>query len=258
MPRKYILILLSFVIVSNINSFVALANSFGVAYTVEVENNAGNSGDIVSYTNGKYNLASKTYDTDMYGVITDEAVLSIVDTEISSNPSAKLVVSNGELYVNVTTINGDIKKGDFITSSNTPGVGQRANISGYVIGVALEDYSNSDKNAVGQVLTFVNIRSTYIDNNVRVNLIEALRTGALAPFVTPVTSLRYILAALIIGASFVIGFSSFGRMSGSSIEALGRNPLAKNEVRKVVIFNFFLTFGVMLIGLLISYLILVL
>jgi F0F1-type ATP synthase membrane subunit c/vacuolar-type H+-ATPase subunit K len=127
------------------------------------------------------------------------------------------------------------------------GVGQRANISGYVIGVALEDYSNSDKNAVGQVLTFVNIRSTYIDNNVRVNLIEALRTGALAPFVTPVTSLRYILAALIIGASFVIGFSSFGRMSGSSIEALGRNPLAKNEVRKVVIFNFFLTFGVMLI-----------
>jgi F0F1-type ATP synthase membrane subunit c/vacuolar-type H+-ATPase subunit K len=234
------------------------ANSVGVAYSLMIDGETVHNGDIVSYRDGKYILADKDMDVSMYGVVTDESVLSIVDTQISSDPGSKLVVSTGEAYVRVTTQNGDIKKGDFITSSTKAGVGQKADRSGYVIGVALEDYTNSDKQAINSILTFVNIRSTLIDTNIRVNLVEALRSGALAPFLTPVTSLRYILAALMVGAAFVIGFSSFGRMSGSSIEALGRNPLAKTEVRNVVILNFLLTFGVMVLGLVLAYLILVL
>lgn len=237
---------------------VSSSSAFGVSILVPMENNTGKNGDIVSYVDGKYTLSDKAFDNALYGVITDEAVLSVDDIELTSDPSAKHVVSSGEVGVNMSGKGGSIKKGDFVTSSVIPGVGQKADKSGYVLGMALEDFNPSTPDDTKTILVAINIKSTYIDSNVRVNLIDAMRSGALAPFLTPVASLRYILSAMIVAASFVIGFSSFGKMSGSSIEALGRNPLAKKAVRSVVIFNFFMTFIIMVVGLLIAYLILVL
>jgi F0F1-type ATP synthase membrane subunit c/vacuolar-type H+-ATPase subunit K len=237
---------------------VARAASYGVSMLVPLDNGVGKDGDVVTYKDGKYSLSSTAYDGGLFGVISSKAVLSIVDTELSMDPTAKLVVSAGDVPVSVSTMGGDIKKGDYVTSSSVAGVAQKATKGGYVLGWAMEDYTASSTSEIGTIYVSVNIRSTYEDANVRVNLVEALRSGSLAPFTTPIASLRYILAALIIGASFVIGFSSFGKMSGSSIEALGRNPLAKKAVRSVVIFNFFMTFIIMLVGLILAYLILVL
>jgi len=66
------------------------------------------------------------------------------------------------------------------------------------------------------------------------------------------------LAALIVAATFIIGFSTFGKSSGRTIAALGRNPLAQRSIKTAMIFNMILAFGVMLIGLALAYLILVL
>jgi len=54
----------------------------------------------------------------------------------------------------------------------------------------------------------------------------------------------------------VIGFSSFGKITGSSVEALGRNPLAGGAIRRVMLFNFILTFLIMAMGLGVAYFIL--
>ena len=92
----------------------------------------------------------------------------------------------------------------------------------------------------------------------KTNLLDALRSGSLSPLLNPVESLRYILAALIVAATFIIGFSTFGKSSSRTIEALGRNPLAQRSIKTAMVFNMILAFGVMLIGLALAYLILVL
>ena len=251
-----ILLYFSIIIVICLVTNVRAADSTGVALSVPVDGGNGEPGNILSYIDGKYVLTLEPYDSFMYGVITDASVISIKDLDLGDENS-KLVTSFGESIVKVTGANGSIKKGDYITGSNVPGAGQKADKSGYVLGVALEDFSGSSESDVGDLLVFIDIKSAYIEN-VKVNLIEALRGGGMAPFLSPVTSLRYILAALLVVGSFIIGFSSFGKTSGSSIEALGRNPLAKRSIRTAVIFNFFLTFTVMLVGFIISYLILAL
>ena len=83
-----------------------------------------------------------------------------------------------------------------------------------------------------------------------------LKSGFQVPFITPLTSLRYILAALIALVSFFIGFSSFGKISTNSIEALGRNPLASRIIKSAIFLNFVFTIGIMGVGLVVAYLIL--
>lgn len=257
MNWKNVLTVLSlFFILSTFNK--VYSSSYGVAINVPVEGQDVRAGDIVSYHGESYKKTDIPADTQMFGVVTDRSILSIVDTDLQSDPTTKLVLSAGEVPVNVSAKNGPIKKGDYVTSSDIPGVGVKATTSGYVLGTALEDFTPANATDTGNIFVLISIRTNYIDQNLKVNLIEAMRSGSLAPFVTPIASLRYLLATLIVGASFVIGFSSFGRMSGSSIEALGRNPLAKQAVRSVVVFNFLFTFSIMLIGLVIAYLILVL
>ncbi len=227
----------------------------GIAVSEPVPENVGKPGDILALRNGEFSVSVKEYDELMYGVIADTPIAYIEDTEL---PESKLVVTHGETLVTVSNVNGDIKEGDFITSSNIPGVGKRAEKSGYVLGFALEDFAPGEGEHTTQLLVFVDVRNQYLESNVKVNLIEALRSGFQAPFLTPVTSLRYILAALVVAGAFVIGFSSFGRTSGSGIEALGRNPLAKKTIQATIIFNFVLTAIIMFIGLTLAYLILVL
>jgi hypothetical protein len=51
------------------------------------------------------------------------------------------IAFQGRVPVKVTTKNGDIKPGDFITTSDIPGVGMKATEAGRVIGKALTGLS---------------------------------------------------------------------------------------------------------------------
>jgi F0F1-type ATP synthase membrane subunit c/vacuolar-type H+-ATPase subunit K len=202
-----------------------------------------------------YKLSVVSYDSALFGVVTEDPALAMEDIALENR---SFVVSGGEAFVKVSAINGDIAKGDFITSSEIPGVAQKADMSGQVIGVALQDYSAESVDIVDDILVQLDIRAKMIESNVRVNLIEALRSGSQAPFMTPLTSLRYILAALVTAGSFVIGFSSFGKTSRGGVEALGRNPLAHKTIQRSIVFNLILTAVIMFAGLTLAYLILVL
>jgi cysteine-rich repeat protein len=63
----------------------------------------------------------------------------------------------GRVPVKVSTENGAIEPGDYLTSSTKPGVAMKATQAGPVIGKALEVYNNSDPNQVGKILVFVNL-----------------------------------------------------------------------------------------------------
>lgn len=212
-------------------------------------------GQIISNKNGELVLAKEPFDTEIVGVIVESSSLSLID---SVDTKSRLVMQAGEAQVLAANSNGNIKKGDYITSSVTAGVGQKSDKTGFVIGQALEDYNPADQNTPGLVWSSIEPKTAYINNTVQTNLLDALKSGSLSPLLNPVESLRYILAALIVAATFIIGFSTFGKSTGRSIEAMGRNPLAGGSIRTAMIFNMILSFGVMLIGLALAYLILVL
>lgn len=263
MPKKYTSLKVTFSFLLLIVGFVlafkyatpALGAGFNTAISIELSGEPGKEGDIVSYSEGVYSLAKKDYDASMFGVIVTNPASSIEDTNLQNS---SLISSFGEVLVNVSGKNGEIKEGDLITSSDIPGVGVKATQSGQILGIARNDFTPANASDTGQILVFVDIRTSFIEKTLSKNLLDILRNSLTSPFMTPIEALRYLLAIGVVFAAFVIGFSSFGKITGSSVEALGRNPLAGSSIRRVMIFNFVMTFIIMIGGLAIAYFILVL
>jgi len=247
---KILLILVPFVLTVKVFGY-----SYEFAISVPIAGNAGKAGDVVSYTGNQYVLTSKPYDNDIYGVIVDNPAMSVQDTNLKD---FKYVTNVGEVLVNVSNKYGAIKEGDYISSSDLPGVGAKAVKSGQMLGVAMEDFTPQKPEDVGQIYVKLDVKTTLINSSIEKNLLGTLKNSLTSPFLTPIDALRYLLAIAVVFASFIIGFSSFGRITGTSVEALGRNPLAGGAIRKVIFFNFALTFVIMAVGLGIAYLILTL
>ncbi len=226
-----------------------------LAIEVELDSPEAQPGHIISFIDGKYVLSNIPYDEDAFGVVVQNSVVSIGDLAIDS---PYLVATGGEASVKVTAKDGNIAIGDFVTTSDIPGVGTKADISGQIFGVALEAFEPANPADTGEILLYINPRSVVLTDSVRLNLTELMKSGFKVPFLTPLTSLRYILAALVVLVSFFLGFFSFSRISSHSIEALGRNPLAGKLIRSSILLNFGLTILIIAVGLIIAYLILTL
>ena len=207
----------------------------GIGIPVLVEDEGTTDGDIVSFTGGAYRLSSVSQDSSVFGVVNFNPAITIG----SEDAGAKLpVISSGRAAVRVSSINGPINKGDFITTSLIPGIGAKADRFGYVLGVALDNFAETDPEKIGKIPVLVNIR---------VN-------SPFAVFETsPRTTIRYILAFLIAISSMVVGFTYFGKVARTGVEALGPNPLAARLIEFGVFLNLFLTLGIIAVGAIIAY-----
>lgn len=230
---------------------VVRANDFGVS----VDINFGEVGDVISSRDGTYSLSTSTYDPNIFGVVADTPIIGLQNL---AQPNSKMVSTYGQVVLKVSTINGDIKKGDYLTTSTIPGAAQKADKLGQVLGIALEDYTAADTTTVGTINAYLNIETRLISKTLKTNLLEALKDGSYAAFMTPLSALRYLLAALMVASTFVIGFWTFGRFSNTTIQAIGRNPLAKRDISKTLIFNLAFILAIMIVGLSLAYLILIL
>ncbi len=67
-----------------------------------------------------------------------------------------------------------------------------------------------------------------------------------------------LLADIVAIASFLFGFSIFGKITGSGIQALARNPLARSSIQINIIIEFILNIGIIIFGIIVSYFILTL
>lgn len=241
--------------VVNMDTVFAQSSSSGVGYSQEVEIREIEDGQLVCYSNQGVKLCDEEFSVNMVGVYSENPAVMIVNDNLSNS---KPVVDSGKAYVMVSSINGIIKRGDFLTSSKTPGVAQKADKSGNAIGVALENYDNSDPGAKEKILAVIDIKPVIVATSARSNLIESLKTALLAPTLTPLSSLRYLLAILVALISFVLGFVYFGRVAKTGVEAVGRNPLARNMIQLNIILNLAMTVAIMMAGLVLAYIILVL
>ncbi len=228
--------------------------SSGIAISIPIEANNVEDGDIISTSSiGGYILADTPYTPTLYGVATKNPAVSF---ENPSQPNLHFVIPTGKAYVKVSSANGNIRVGDYITSSKIPGVGQKSNSQGFVLGTALENYQNNDPAGHGKIL--VSVKPEYITastgNGKVPNIFSHIITAISSPFPSPLTSLRFLLAATITGIFFTAAFFIFGRSSKTSIEALGRNPLASKTISMGIVFNFLMAIFIMAMGLFLAYL----
>ncbi len=108
-------------------------------YSDDVDNVRASSGKLVSLTSSStatMRLATSTYDTALFGVVSNSSRVSLG----AENDKTVRVAKIGRVPVLVTTQNGAIKVGDPITSSDITGYGMKATRPGMIIGHAVEAY----------------------------------------------------------------------------------------------------------------------
>lgn len=233
------------------------ANSIsnGTATGITITGEKVQNGDIISATVEGYKKTSSEYDPEVFGVVSTNPAVYLSDT---SSPKDIPIISVGQVSVRVTSQNGNIKKGDFITSSQIPGVGQLATENGFVLGTAEQDYSSNDPKKIASIQVNLHPHFARLTNDITRNAWSAFNLGFDAARQSPLGFVRYVVAGTIVLLSFFFGFRFFARSSNRGVEAIGRNPLAKQAILLSVFINSLVTIAIMFFGVAISYLILVL
>lgn len=207
-----------------------------IAYNLEIKDSSGEAGDIISYSNGVYELSTKEYDPGIYGVIVADPQLTLNQT----TPTTKAVITNGQALVKVSQSNGSIKAGDLLTTSKDKGIGQKATKSGHVLGKALKDFPNTNSTKdEGLIPVTININYNQISaksesltqsgiNEVASKVSSAVISGNIPSL------LKYIFALLLGSISFFVGLTHFVRQNRTGVEAIARNPLAKKDIQRQI------------------------
>lgn len=211
----------------------------GIGIPVPVADDDVEEGDIISFSSGAYRLSDQPYDSAMFGVVSLDPALSIGSAPKEGEVP---VMSNGRARVRVSSINGIIRSGDYVTTSLIPGIGAKGDGFGYVVGIALEDWGDSNQEHIGTIALALNIHP----------VTPLTRIAA-----KPLETLRYLLAFIVAASAIIAGLIYFGKVARSGVEALGRNPLAARTIEFGIFLNLALTVGIIIIGLTISYLIII-
>jgi len=185
----------------------------------------------------------------MLGVIVPSSNANIVLAPSNATQQQVLVASTGQAVVLVSTQNGPVKSGDYITISSLSGVGMAADASQPdVVGRAVGSFTGSGSTlgsaslkdsaghsntvALGSVLVNVAIGSNPLYQKSTV-LVPGF-ANRLATSITgkPVTAPRiYLAALLLLVTAFISGSILYGSTRGSVI-ALGRNPLSRQPIMR--------------------------
>lgn len=267
-----LLLLILSTIINYLPTVYAQSQEKGIEVTsvFEVADPAAVDGDILSTQASGLVRSNIGFDNKMFGIIQD-APLVVYRTETQGKP----VIRSGVAQVNVTTLNGPIKYGDYLTSSSIQGKGQKATESGYVIGVALADFLGDEPTSDGTGAEQVDgprgkVALGKIPVAIRVEYAELTSprlAGRLFGFIGTTlfenisdpkqfgNVVRYMSAGLILLLSFTFAFLTFSRSIAKSVEALGRNPLAKSTIQLSMVINIILLVVTGLIGIAASILI---
>lgn len=216
----------------------------GIAISINTGINlATETGLLVCQDEAVYKLCDQENTGKVVGITTLEPDIQI---ESSQNSNQTFVVQSGTAFIKVSENNGPVLANDLLTTSNTPGVAQKANDdSDSVFAIAVED---ADKNT-GTV-----VASIQLSPAVGTSRFEGVRQG----LDSIPTFLRALLAALVVVTTFVIAALSFKKTSQASMEALGRNPLAKSSIQAGLLINTIATAAFAFVGLAAGYVIIIL
>jgi hypothetical protein len=229
------------------------AGTLGVARMVEVKDKNVKDGSIISSSSQGNVLSNIPYDAQVMGVVSRDAGIILNN---SATTNGVPLISVGTVYVLVSAKEGPIKKGDLIATSTIPGVGVKAVKDGYVLGTALEDYSNGDPNKAELIAVEFNLHYFNAKPTFPGSLTDIFKFALLPTKEGPTPLFKYIVAALVVIASFVLAFMTFGRTAAKGVEALGRNPAASRIIHLGIMFNVGIVVIIVGAGITVSFLIL--
>lgn len=258
-----------FLLLLVINLPLALAQeSVDWTYTYNVNDTEAEDGDIIS-SSPEQGLTRTTfaYDSRIFGIVQLNPLVVYKSIDNAGTPVAR----TGTATVNVTTLTGPIVPGDYITSSEITGKGQKANASGTVIGIALTGLAldegteftyqpQSSTNAQnppqtlrsGKVTVALRIEYAEITSaRTALRLLDSFNAALFTNVQNPdqfVKIFRYITAIVIVLISFAVGFFTFSRAIPKGIEAIGRNPLAQKTIIFSIVLNVIFTIVTALAG----------
>lgn len=227
--------------------------SLGVARLVELKDKDVKDGNVVSSSENGAVLSTIPYDGHVLGVVARDAAILIQSSEVTEGIP---VVSNGQVYILVSSKEGPIKKGNLLTTGTIPGVAVKASKSGYVLGTALEDYDDSDPQKTEKIVVELDLHYFNSKPTFPGSLSDIFKIALLPTKEGPSPLFKYIIAALVVLGSFAFGFLTFGRTAAKGVEALGRNPAAKGVIHLGIIFNVSIVIVIVLSGLAVAFLIL--
>jgi hypothetical protein len=220
-------------------------------------------GDLVSLTTEGLIRSAVDYDTKIFGVVNADplAVYKRVDG------TGTIISRNGVVNINVTTANGEIKTGDYITSSTLAGKGQKALASGYVIGVALKDFNEGEGETIdfshfenneteqissGQIPVAIRIEYAEISSARNANaLLSRLNAALFSNVQDPekfVNVIRYVASGIVIIFSILVGLFILARVVPKGVEGIGRNPLARRSILLYTGFNIIIVVVIIILG----------
>ncbi len=239
-------------LVSGSTNVLAQSSSLnsGIATIHIIVGGSSSSGDIVSFDRRSqtFHLTRIPGDKDAFGIVIKDPVLLL-----SNGNAGTPIITNGEVSVNVTTKNGPIRIGDYISPSSIAGKGARAvNSDPYIIGTALSSFSGSasstasstDKIRSGSIQMFFLHRINPLAS-VDQKIPRSVEIGKNIIF----HIMKYILATLVAIGTVYIAF----KVSNSSIKegliSIGRNPLAKTSINSMLAINVIMIILISAVGL---------
>lgn len=237
-----------------------------IAKTYVVSGGAVEPGDVVVFSRAEQRFfrASLEADPDVFGVVASSPVV-----ELRTSAEGVPLVTQGETMAKVSTVNGAISVGDYLTTSAVPGTAERSSRSSdVVLGVALEPFpldetlrSSADTTKVYtgtiRVLVKVGVQPGRGGGDGLGAGLGAGSGGSATGLNTPLANIiKYALAALVVIGSMYLAFHNFGSTLKDSIVSVGRNPLAKSAIQSMVVINITLVIVITAVGLFIGLMIL--
>lgn len=263
MKRKFILVSTFFAIFFLGGAAYAQKPPIDLSAVYEINDKDAVNDDILAYGEKGIKRADVAFSNQIFGVLQDKPIL----VYRSADKKGKPVVRSGIAEVNVTTFGGTFKPGDYITSSQVAGKGQKANQSGYVLGIAIGSFRKEKSITVegkqvelGKITVAVRIEYAELTNTRSVvRLLDYFNIAAFQTAQNPERAsqfIKYFSASLIVLASLIFSFLLFARSITKSIEAIGRNPLAKSAIQLSILINAGLTIGTIVVGIAAAFIIL--
>lgn len=236
-----------------------------IAETYESKDTEIQTGDVISLAaDGTIERSKVPYDKLLFGVV------DFSPTMVIRHPEKTIpVIRSGSTTVNITTVNGPIAVGDYITSSEIPGKGQKAtDVSGFTLGRALSPLSEADGTAItfnGKTVRAGTINITLgigpgpaVQAKGSTSFFGSLAQAGIGIIGTIRTSeetdrlVRMVLAGFVAVATIFINFNTFGRNVTKGIESIGRNPLARVAIQSMILVNVMLIAIVSIGGIVLS------
>lgn len=260
LARYIVLFLITLIGLVWVNPTQAANEALSVAHHFDIKLPDGVStipdGSIVSHQDDQYILSPEPYDKSIFGVVAYNAALEIIDnnhTPAGSDYTSLPIVVTGTTLVRVNNQNGEIKVGDNLTSSSIPGVAMKANKTGFILGVAQNDWTPNSAQEEGLISITLDPRFAFgadSPNSERIGtqLLAVVNLSSIAALENPTTTLKYVCASLLVIGSIIFAFLTFGRIARDSIQAFGRNPLASRAITLGLFLNILIALTIIAVG----------